>query len=142
MYKLYIFNRNKKDYLDYILNKYLSKYDIIYNKDGKPYIKGNKLYFNISHSHNITALVVSDKEVGIDIEKITYHKNVINHAFTDNEKKLCHNHKDFTIIWIKKESYLKYMGCGIGYGLKNIDTTKIKGFKIRKYKDYYISIYL
>ena len=47
----------------------------------------------------------------------------------------------FTIFWTSKESYVKLLGIGIGYGLKNVDTTKLKEkIIIKKYNNYILTI--
>ena len=47
----------------------------------------------------------------------------------------------FTIFWTSKESYVKLLGIGIGYGLKNVDTTKLKEkIIIKKYNNYILAI--
>ena len=43
--------------------------DIYYDEFGAPHIKGNKI--SISHSSEITAIIVSPYEVGVDIQKIS-----------------------------------------------------------------------
>lgn len=143
MYKLYI---EKDTSSEYLLKKVLKKegikdIEIIYNDYGKPYLKNKDLYFNISHSNKLTVLVISNKEVGVDVEKITMKERIIPRICTSSEQKLIKTPEDFTKMWVKKESYVKYLGIGIAYGLKNADTTKIKGFILKKYEDYYIAIY-
>jgi 4'-phosphopantetheinyl transferase len=141
MYKIFIKkNTDSNKMLNNILKKYHINNDIFYNEYGKPYIKNNPLYFNISHSNNITVIAISDKEIGIDIEHITFKKNIIDKICTEEEKLLINNAHGFTKLWVKKESYIKYLGTGLSYGLKNVDTNKLK-FIIKKYKNYYISIY-
>ena len=144
MYKLYIEkNISSKDLLKRVLNELNINDEIIYNEYGKPYLKNNEIYFNISHSNEYTILGISSSEIGVDIEKIRPIKeNVINKVCTDDEKKLIKNDKDFTLIWVKKESYVKWVGMGIGYGLKNVDTTKITNFIIKRLDNYYISVYI
>ena len=143
MYKLYIEkNISSDDLLKKVLDEHKIKDDIIYNDYGKPYLKGNKLYFNISNCDNYTVLVISSSEVGVDIEKITFKERVIDKICTDKEKKMIKTPEDFTIMWVKKESYVKYLGVGLAYGLKNVDTLKIKKFILKKVDNYYISIYL
>ena len=39
-------------------------------KNGKWFIVNSKIHFSLSHSDNIVAVVVSDKSVGIDVEKV------------------------------------------------------------------------
>ncbi len=60
---------------------------------------------------------------------------------TESEIKQITTKDDFTKIWVMKESYVKYLGIGLSYGLKNVDTTKIKNFDIKKIEDYYICVY-
>lgn len=144
MYKLYIEkNISSKDLLKRVLKELNISDEIIYNEYGKPYLKNNEIYFNISHSNEYTIIGISSSEIGVDIEKIRPIKeNVINKVCTDDEKKLIKNDEDFTLIWVKKESYVKWVGMGIGYGLKNVDTTKITNFIIKRLDNYYISVYI
>lgn len=136
MYKLYIEK-------DINTGEVLKKYDIdyYYDESGKLRVKNNSFYISISHSDNITALAIADKEVGVDIEKITYRERVINHMCNHKEKKLIKTDMDFTIMWTKKESYVKYLGQGISYGLKNVDTTNLN-FATKTFDDYIVSIYM
>lgn len=141
MYKLYIGkNKNSKEMLQKVLKKYHHSDDIFYNEYGKPFLKDNKMYFNISHCQEYTVIVVADKEVGVDIQKITYRKKIINRIFTPEEKNYLKTAKDFTKMWVKKESYVKYLGKGLSYGLKNVNTLKLNNIRIKKYKNYYIAI--
>ncbi len=141
MYKLYIAkNISSHDLLNKVLLELNIKDEIIYNAYKKPYLKNNKIYFNISHCDNYTVLVIAKKEVGIDIERITMRKNVLDRVCTKNERKLIKTAEDFTKMWVKKESYVKYLGVGCVYGLKNVDTLK-HNFIIKKFKNYYIAIY-
>ena len=143
MYKLYIEKNISSEYLlKKVLNEYKIKDEIIYNEYGKPYLKNNEVYFNISHSGIYTVLVICSNEVGVDIEKIAMHEKVIAKVCTDEEKKLIKNAEDFTKVWVKKESYVKFLGIGLSYGLKNVDTLKNNNFIIKKIDDYYISIYM
>lgn len=143
MYKLYLEkNISSKDLLNKVLKENNIQDEIIYNDYGKPYLKNNEIYFNVSSSYEYTALVIFDKEVGVDIEKINYKKRIINRICTEEEAKTIKTKDDFTIIWVKKESYVKYLGVGISYGLKNVNTLKLNNFIIKKIDDYYLSIYL
>ncbi len=142
MYKLYIEkNTSSKELLKKVLDEYKIKKEIIYNSYGKPYLKNNELYFNISHSYEYTVLVISNKEVGVDIEKITMRSKVMEKVFDEDEKKLIKSDEDFTKIWVKKESYVKYLGLGLAYGLENVHTLSLNNFIVKKIDDYYIAIY-
>ncbi len=142
MYKLYIEkNTTSKELLKKVLKEKNIESDIIYNEYGKPYLKNNAFYFNISHSSCYTVLVISSKEIGVDIEKITMRDRVIDRICNDEEKKLIKSAEDFTKMWVKKESYVKYLGIGLSYGLENVNTLELNNFIIKKFKDYYIAIY-
>ena len=43
--------------------------EIEVSKDGKPFFKGSKIFFNYSHSKKYIACAISLTEVGIDIEE-------------------------------------------------------------------------
>ncbi len=133
MYKLYIKeNTNSKELLKECLKKdfNISNYEIIFNDYNKPYLKNEEIYFNISHDKGTTVLVISDNEIGVDIEYFTFKENVVRKFFTTNEQNEILNSAnkeyDFTRIWVMKEAFVKMKGIGISYGLMNVDTTKIK----------------
>lgn len=94
--------------------------NIIYNEYNKPYLINNKIYFNISHSYDIIAIIISDKECGIDIEYIDESREidkVISKIFSKPELFQYQNTNDkityFYEIWTKKEAYFKMLGTGI-----------------------------
>jgi 4'-phosphopantetheinyl transferase len=66
--------------LSYIIykkyNMKLTKDMICYNDNKKPYFKDSKIYFNISHSKDLIAIIIDNKECGIDIEYIDYNKQL------------------------------------------------------------------
>lgn len=124
--KLFLLSRMLLDKLAY---KYYSchYYDlnILYNKYGKPYIKN--FHFNISHSHDYTLVAVSDKRIGVDIEKIRHvDDSVINYVCNDSEKEYVisseNKNKSFFELFCLKEAYLKMIGSTI---LKLKDTNFI-----------------
>lgn len=147
MYKLYLKeNISSKELLTKVLeNEKVTNAEIVYNEHGKPYLKNNELYFNISHDKNMTVLVTSDKEIGVDLEYLTYKQSIVNKYFTTTEQEIIKKSKnkvyDFTKIWVMKESYVKMLGIGILYGLEKVDTINlIKKFEIIDKKEYLISI--
>ena len=126
MYKLYI---GKNLSVSDLLERHNLFGEIIYNKYGKPSFKNNPIFFNASHSGEYTVLVISDKEIGVDIQKITYKRKVIDKICNENEKNNIKNATDFTKLWVKKESFIKMIGQGLSYGLKNVDTLKMTNIK-------------
>ena len=106
------------------LTSYIDK--IVVDKNGKPYIPGNPIYFSISHSGTKAMVVFSDSEVGCDVQEMK--KKAVSLAdkyFTDDEKKEIDDSEDpvrtFYKLWTLKECYMKSSGKGLALGLKNID---------------------
>lgn len=111
------------------------------NAKGKPYITDSPYYFNISHSEDFCICGISDKEIGVDIEKIRKANLKTTTKFaTENEQKyifgkipdeadfsLDFNNSTFNVferffeIWTLKESYFKMLGTGIGTDLKSVE---------------------
>lgn len=91
------------------------KVEILYDDFGKPYIKNSDLFINFSHSGNISVCAISDKPVGVDVEKIrTLNIKIAEKHFTDTElNKILNNEVEFIKYWTLKESYLKYLGTGL-----------------------------
>ena len=99
---------------------------------GKPFCKSHPhIYFSLSHSSNFVALAISDKDIGIDIEKLRSAKaELVNRVCSSNEIDTIFSNENpdikFTEIWTKKEAYLKALGTGIDRELSSIDTTDKK----------------
>ncbi len=128
-----------------------SKENVVFSvtEQGKPYCKSHpEIHFSISHSGDFLALAISDKEIGIDIEKIRHAKeSLVNRVCTKNEKdEIFSNEKPdvkFTEIWTRKEAYLKALGTGIDRELTSIDTTDEKLIFVTEITDSFIvSVYL
>ena len=98
--------------------------------NGKPYIKGRSdIFFNLSHSGTYAAMTVSDREVGIDIEKIKNFKDsLIKRVFDEKEiamvsrllsetegtkENIAGTDALYTGLWTAKESVMKYFGTGL-----------------------------
>lgn len=97
----------------------------LFNKNSKPYINNDKLWFNISHSDEMVAVVLSDSPVGVDVEKnFKFNSKLAKKICSDYEMKLlerCSN-KDslLTKLWTIKESYLKAIGEGITIKISDV----------------------
>jgi 4'-phosphopantetheinyl transferase len=87
------------------------------NKFGKPYIKDFDIYFNISHTSNYFAMIVSYKECGIDIEQnntIQIDTDILDLTLTAKEQMLHKTeHISFYTFWTLKEAHLKAIGKGL-----------------------------
>lgn len=98
----------------------ISDEGLYYNEFGKPLLK-DKRHISITHSFEFSAIVVSDKQVGIDIEKNRNKITVIKHRFTNfvqNELSEIDFIQQLTHIWAAKESMFKIHPCG-GMNFKN-----------------------
>ena len=107
------------------------------NSDGKPYLKNYpELFFNISHSGEYAALAVSDKEIGIDTEKLrTGKRKLANRFFSKDEcaaLDTAWSDSAFTRTWTRKESYIKATGMGMRMPLNEFSTVE------DKVNDYYL----
>lgn len=106
----------------------LKEKDLIinYNENGKPSFKDyNDIKFNLSHSKEYAIAVISNEEVGCDIEFLRkYNDKISKKYFSKEEQEYIDNslNKDesFTRIWVLKESFLKALGIGLINNMKEI----------------------
>mgnify|MGYP005861413289 CR=1 FL=1 len=107
--------------------------DIIYGEQGKPaFAEGHPLWFNLSHSGDDIALLMSDEgEVGCDIEMIRPRANwrwLANAVFSLGEHaEMDAVHPDqqlemFWRIWTRKEAIVKQRG-GSAWQIVSVDST-------------------
>ena len=88
--------------------------DLIYDAFGKPHLKSGK-FISITHSFTLSAIIISEVPVGIDIEMQRDKILKIAHKFTPfQEYKTIANHdaliSKLTIVWGAKESLYKIYG--------------------------------
>lgn len=97
--------------------------DYVYDIHGKPDFADTSWHFNLSHSGEYVCLVTDDNPVGVDIQQMRPLKNYHLAERFYSEKELvkmesCTNEAEkvecFYDIWVKKESYAKFTGEGIG----------------------------
>ena len=116
----------------------IAKQEFNYTEYGKPYLPDYPdVHFNISHSGEYVACAVSDKPIGIDIQKISeYNSDVAKRVCNGNElaqiEKSSDKAYEFTKLWTQKEAVLKMYGTGIASGdIKHcLENQKIKSKKI------------
>lgn len=127
----------------YMLYKYLkedygidlAKEQVITKVNRKPCVNG--IFFNISHSFNISAVIISDHECGIDVEmvnpKVDY-ELISRRVLTKDEYFTYLRQRRasyFTMMWTKKETVFKYKGTGIIMGIfKELDTSKVQTIQL------------
>ncbi|MCY2686250.1 4'-phosphopantetheinyl transferase family protein [Salinimicrobium sp. TH3] len=85
--------------------------DLYYDEAGKPHLKDGR-FISITHSFSFSGIILSDREVGIDIEKQREKILLIAHKFTPIEeyRTLANNDalvRKLTIVWGAKEAVYK-----------------------------------
>ena len=98
-----------------------------YGDHGKPYLNTSNLSFNVSHSGNMAAYVVScGRKVGVDVEFVgrkVSHEQIARRFFAREETAALQAEPEekrsrvFFGIWTLKEAYLKARGTGISIPL-------------------------
>lgn len=142
--------------LQYCLSEHgVASYQIKHGKHGKPYLQScvlkngthserKQLYFNLSHSEERVMCVVSDMEVGCDVEKIDDVELEIAKRFfalDEYEKILSQKSKKeqnelFFRLWTTKESFVKATGLGIAQASKNLRMDIRDGQEGYHFKEY------
>lgn len=129
--------------------EYSEKTAITKNKYGKPSLTDYpEIFYNVSHGDGIAGCIVSDKECGIDCENVReYRPNVLKRAFTEAEQALVKNAPEnerdlmFFRLWTLKESYIKAIGVGLSFPMKNVGfsfengniSSNVSGYRFRQY---------
>lgn len=85
---------------------------ITYNKENKPFLNGGKYKISISHSRDLTAILVSpDKRVGIDLEYMSGKISKVGHKFINDREVITEDQdkKKFHLYlhWCAKEALYK-----------------------------------
>jgi phosphopantetheine--protein transferase-like protein len=102
----------------------------LFGTHGKPGLKGDPLFFSISHTRNSFSFAISDNYyIGLDVEEINRDINfetIIRRFFSGNEGEYILNSKGnsrdrFFLLWTRKEALLKAIGTGIIPQLSNIE---------------------
>ena len=69
----------------------------------------------------------SKNKIGVDIERKNNNERILERCFNEKEKKYIKQSHDYermmnnyTKTWTIKESYIKYLGIGLRYGMKKI----------------------
>lgn len=110
---------------------------ILSNK--KPYLKGNPVHFNISHSRNMVVCAIAGFPLGIDVEFLDHTINYFDFQFqmTTGEFEEIHHSEDktksFFRYWTRKEAVIKAHGDGMMIPLDSFevlqDTSTLEGKK-------------
>ena len=111
--------------------------DLYYDEFGKPHLHGEK-HISITHSHEFSAIIISDKTVGIDIE--LQREKIIRIADkfinpTELKRLKSNSNKDYikklTVKWGAKEAIFKIRN---EKGISFKDHIKVNAFEIQDTK--------
>ena len=85
---------------------------IVYNKNNKPFIKDGSRFISISHSHKLTAILLStDEKVGIDLEYMSSNINAIAFKFINRKERITRDKENrkyhLYVHWCAKEALYK-----------------------------------
>jgi 4'-phosphopantetheinyl transferase len=106
--------------------------DLYYDEFGKPHLNGEK-HISITHSHNFSAIIISDETVGIDIELQRDKIIRIADKFCDSEfqflerEKISEYVRKLTVIWGAKEAIFKIRN---EKGISFKDHIKVNAFEL------------
>lgn len=98
----------------------------------KPYLKGNDLYFNISHSKDLVVCAIAEYPLGIDVEFNDPNISYLDFTFqmTTNEFEEIHDSDDkikgFFTYWTRKEAVIKAHGAGMMIPLESFEVVENK----------------
>jgi len=106
---------------------------------GKPYLENNPVYFNISHSGDRALIAIHESSpIGVDIELVQSLPDATQIAqrfFSQSEyeeyQSLSEEEKPrgFFHCWTRKEAFIKAIGQGLSYPLKDFDVSLSKNSK-------------
>lgn len=114
-YKGFRSNSRKLEFLSVraLLSELLGKEArIVYNKNNKPFLKDGSHFISISHSHKLTAILLSTNEkVGIDLENMNVNISAFAFKFMNRKEKVIkdsENRKYYLYLhWCAKEALYK-----------------------------------
>lgn len=91
---------------------------------GRPDWKLDGWYFSLSHSGTVAACVLSDRPVGVDVQKLSpFSEPLVRRFFCPQELSELQQAQDssyaFTKLWSLKESYVKALGTGLSTPLNS-----------------------
>lgn len=141
----YSFSKTSKELLEIALKEEkITSYKISESINGKPYIDNSNIFYNISHKNKMVGLIISDSEVGLDIEYVDTEnikrKSTLKYFFTEKERESITSNEELLALWTKKESYIKLNGGmlrdAIGLDINNINVI----YDTFKLDDYIITI--
>ena len=133
------------------LNERLSRHiaapiEILRTENGKPYVKGDPLYFSLSHSGEKAIIALSSSPVGVDLEIFKGKPRLlVTSRFSERERAEICGETDFLKHWTAREAFIKFWGGTLAemwkrvefYGGNIVLDGEIQSVKLRFYEFYY-----
>lgn len=90
----------------------IDSFELEYSSNGKPYIKGNPVYFSLSHSDSGYVCAVDKNEIGVDIQPVaqpsqSLERRVCSQKELEALERFGDKALGFTKLWTFKESVIK-----------------------------------
>lgn len=128
----------------------IRKFELGYGVWGKPYVKDwPEAFVNISHCQAGCAVAVADQPVGIDMENVhSFSWETARRVCCEQELQALRKAEDeergrmFIRMWVRKESYVKWLGTGLFYDVRKVDTTREMGGEVAKLGECLIGVYV
>lgn len=103
----YSFSKTSKELLEIALKEEgITSYKISKSINGKPYIDNSNIFYNISHKNKMVGLIISNSEVGLDIEYIDTEnikrESTLKYFFTEKERESITTMKTYLLYGQKK----------------------------------------
>lgn len=120
---------NTDEFIKQILHKYynIPNAEICKSINGKPYIKGDKVFFNATHSKGFLAVAVGKHQVGIDCESLNGKaRPAVLSKFSEREKREIICTADFYEHWTAREAFIKYLGLTLAADWRRVEFCKGK----------------
>lgn len=102
-------HKEGRKHLKYLLEKVYNIDSVVLEKDGKPYLKNNEIYFSISHSKNLICIGFDKSDIGVDIEiiKDRDYKRILRHYNLSDDVSKDEFYKIWTIYEAEYKSGIK-----------------------------------
>ena len=120
--------------------------EFMYNENGKPVLRDYpEIHFNLSHCKRAAACVVSNNEVGVDVQDVRrIPDKVAKRVLTESEYKIFTTAQApdeyFCEIWTIKESFVKLTGRGIREDFRNIPVKSITDKTLYRGEGYFCCV--
>lgn len=134
-----------------MLKMLMPEHKILYKTIGQPYLFPKDAFISITHSFPFASLAISEKRVGIDLERIMPKILRIKHKFLHpTEKSWTENENEvemITVIWVIKEALYKLHPCKYWslkdhYEVEPFDLNDLSEIKCRVFDDTFEDHYI